>query len=71
LSQITTTKSTILKEEGRKFIEQPPNWKEIYTLYATRQLTAKKAMELMGLKNNTFYRFVAEERKKLSNNGNF
>jgi DNA invertase Pin-like site-specific DNA recombinase len=48
--------------KGRKAIKRPPNWDEIYGLYATRRLTAKEAMQRMGLKHNTFYKFVGEEK---------
>ena len=53
------------KYKGRKSITRPQNWTEIYGLYATRRITGKKAMELTGLKRNTFYNFVAEERAKI------
>jgi len=52
------------KYKGRKVITRPSNWSEIYNLYATRRITGKKAMELTGLKRNTFYKFVGEERIK-------
>jgi predicted DNA-binding transcriptional regulator AlpA len=32
-------------------------------LYETRKITGTKAMELLGLKRNTFYRFVREEKE--------
>jgi DNA invertase Pin-like site-specific DNA recombinase len=51
--------------KGRKSVQLPPNWEEVYTLYATRRLTAIEAIERTGLKRNTFYRFVNEEKKKM------
>lgn len=45
---------------GRKEIDYPDNWKEIYDKYRTRQLTGTKAMEELGLKRNTFYKLVKE-----------
>ena len=51
------------KYKGRKSIKRPPNWDEVYNLYATRQITGKEAMLRMGLKRNTFYKFVGQERK--------
>lgn len=46
--------------KGRKKVEKPDNWDEIFRQWQSRAVTAKKAMELMGLKRNTFYRFVNE-----------
>ena len=54
------------KYKGRKPIKHPPNWDEIYNLYATRRIMAKEAMHRMGLKRNTFYGFVGEEKKKVA-----
>jgi len=48
------------KYKGRKKIELPANWDEVYDLYQTRQITAQAAMEQLGLKRNTFYKFVRE-----------
>ena len=52
----------IAKEEGkymgRQEIQYPPNWVEVYSKYKTRDLTGTKAMELLGLKRNTFYKLV-------------
>lgn len=48
--------------KGRKSIERPLNWKEIYSLYATRRITGKEAMHRTGLKRNTFYKFVESEK---------
>lgn len=48
------------KYKGRKRIEKPPEWDGVYGQYMTRQITAKKAMELLGLKRNTFYRLLKE-----------
>lgn len=48
---------------GRKEIEYPSNWIEIYNKYKTRELTGTKAMELLGLKRNTFYKLVKEHEE--------
>ena len=53
------------KYTGRKAITRPSNWAEIYGLYATRRITGKKAMELTGLKRNTFYNFVKVEKNNI------
>jgi len=50
--------------KGRKSIDRPPNWEEIYSLYATRRITGNEAIRHTGLKRNTFYRFVNEEKAK-------
>lgn len=50
------------KYKGRKAIQRPNNWDEVYNQYMTRQITAKQAMELTGLKRNTFFKFVNEDK---------
>lgn len=51
------------KYKGRKKIEKPDNWNEVYNQYMTRQIKAKQAMYLTGLKRNTFFSFVTAESK--------
>lgn len=46
--------------KGRKEVEKPANWDEVYPRWKNRDLTAGKAMELLGLKRNTFYKLVRE-----------
>ncbi|MBP2023136.1 DNA invertase Pin-like site-specific DNA recombinase [Clostridium punense] len=46
--------------KGRKAIEYPSNWNEIYSKYKNRELTATKSMELLGLKRNTFYKLLKQ-----------
>ena len=48
---------------GRKEIEYPTNWIEVYSKYKTRELTGTKAMEMLGLKRNTFYKLVKEQEE--------
>lgn len=48
------------KYKGRKKINYPANWEEIYNKWKYRQLTANKAMELLNLKRNTFYKLLKE-----------
>ena len=50
------------KFKGRKAIERPVNWDEVYPLYKNRTITGNEAIERLGLKRNTFYKFVGEER---------
>ena len=51
------------KYKGRKALKRPPNWDEVYGLYAARRITGKEAMRRMELKRNTFYKFVNEEKE--------
>ena len=48
------------KYKGRKKINYPLNWKEVYDKYKDRELTGTNAMELLNLKRNTFYKLVDE-----------
>jgi len=52
--------------KGRKEIEKPEGWNEVYTQWKRRELTATKAMEMLRLKRNTFYKLVGEENGDLS-----
>ncbi len=51
------------KYKGRKKINKPANWHEVYSDWSCRKITAKKACELLKLKTNTFYNFVKAERE--------
>lgn len=46
------------KFKGRKKIDFPSNWKEIYSKWKNRELSGAKAMEQLGLKRNTFYKLI-------------
>lgn len=48
------------KYKGRKAIDKPDNWNEVYKQYMSRQIKAKQAMELTGLKRNIFFKFMNE-----------
>ncbi|MED3955565.1 recombinase family protein [Priestia aryabhattai] len=48
------------KYKGRKKVEKPSNWDEIITQWQSRRITAKQAMELLGLKRTTFYKLLDE-----------
>lgn len=48
------------KYKGRKKIDFPDNWEEIYNKYKTREITGTKAMESLALKRNTFYKLKKE-----------
>ena len=49
------------KHIGRPKAIKPDNWNEVYAEWKAERITAVKAMELLGLKPNTFYKFVSEE----------
>lgn len=46
--------------KGRKKIDFPSNWEEVYTKWKKRELKGNEAMEQLGLKRNTFYNLVKE-----------
>ena len=50
------------KFKGRKEIDKPAQWNEIYSMYHNRIITGTEAMSRLGLKRNTFYKFVKKER---------
>ena len=51
------------KYKGRKRIEKPADWDKVVADYMTRKITAKKAMEQLGLKTSTFYKFLREDKR--------
>lgn len=52
--------------KGRKKIDYPINWEEVYTKWKQREITGVKAMELLELKRTTFYKLIKdyEEEKQ-------
>ena len=52
------------KFKGRKEIDKPGQWEEIYNLYKNRDITGTEAMNRLGLKRNTFYKFVKKEKNE-------
>lgn len=46
------------KHLGRPPVTVPSNWKEVYSSWKDGAITAKRAMELTGLKRNSFYKLV-------------
>lgn len=52
------------KYKGRPAITYPDNWKEVYDKWKVREITAVKAMELTGLKKNSFYNLVKKYEEK-------
>lgn len=53
--------------KGRKKIELPNNYEEVMQKWSKRELSSKKAMELLGLKSTKFYEFLKDYKK--NNNG--
>ena len=58
----------IAREKGIKFgrrkIDPGEKFEEVYQEWKSGQITAVKAMEMLGLKSNTFYRRVKEYESK-------
>ena len=46
------------KHLGRPRTKQPDNFKEIYNSWKSGEYTARYAMQLLGIRKNTFYRMV-------------
>ncbi|MDU6036937.1 MAG: recombinase family protein [Clostridium butyricum] len=46
------------KFKGRKPIDYPENWNEVYYRWKEKKITAKEAMDILGLKRNTFYKLL-------------
>ena len=49
---------------GRPSVQKPKNFKEIYLKWKNGEITATKAMQVLGLKRNTFYKFASQEKTK-------
>lgn len=48
------------KYKGRKKINFPESWDDVYPRWKSRELKGNEAMERLGLKRNTFYKLVNE-----------
>jgi DNA invertase Pin-like site-specific DNA recombinase len=55
----------VAKKKGTKFgrpkIERPDNFTAVYARVQRHEITAREAMKQLGLKPNSYYRFVSEE----------
>ena len=51
------------KPTGRPKATYPANWKEVYTKWQNKEITATKGMELTGLKRNTFYNLAKQYKE--------
>lgn len=52
------------KYKGRKEIDFPENWVEVYDQWKSRKIKGNDAMEKLGLKRNTFYRLIKKYEEK-------
>lgn len=52
--------------KGRKKVDFPSDWDEVYKQYKHREIKGAEAMERLGLKRTTFYKLVKEYEE---NNG--
>ena len=50
------------KHLGRKAIEKTENWNEVYAEWKSKRITARKAMTLLGVNKNVFYKWVKEAK---------
>lgn len=48
---------------GRPLAEFPVNWESVYRQWKNKEITAVSAMDLLGLKKNTFYSLVKRYEK--------
>ncbi|WP_242649826.1 recombinase family protein [Clostridium perfringens] len=53
------------KKLGRPKVEMPSNFEEVYTRWKKGELTAKRSMEILGLKKTIFYEMVKRFENKL------
>lgn len=58
------------KKFGRPKVELPEDFNEVYKEWKDEKITAKKAMEKLNLKRNTFYNFVKEFEKEQKSKNN-
>lgn len=60
---LKTGKTKTGNRMGRPSLPLPTNWNEVYMKWDNKEITARKAMELLGgIKPNKFYNWVKEER---------
>lgn len=48
------------KHLGRKATEKPENWKDVFSLWDNKKITARQAMKMLGVSKNVFYKWVKE-----------
>jgi len=55
---------------GRKSIQYPENWEELYSKWAAKEITALTFMKESGLKKGTFYNMLNDYHNMLTSNQN-
>ncbi|MBQ7900692.1 MAG: recombinase family protein, partial [Clostridia bacterium] len=48
------------KHLGRKATEKPENWKDVFSLWENKKITARQAMKMLGVSKNVFYKWAKE-----------
>ena len=48
------------KHLGRKATEKPENWKDVFSLWDNKKITARQAMKMLGVNKNVFYKWAKE-----------
>ena len=56
--------------KGRKRIQKPANWQDVYSRWKRREISGAQAMKELDLKRNTFYNFVKQESTAEAENNN-
>ena len=46
------------KKFGRPAMKKPENWDQVYGAWKRDEITARKAIEMLGMKTSSFYKFV-------------
>lgn len=52
------------KYKGRKPVKLPQDWEFVYRQWQKREISSKEAKKILNLKNNTFHKFVREQKEK-------
>lgn len=52
------------KYKGRKPVKLPLNWESVYIQWKTRIISSNEAKKILNLKNNTFHKFIKEQKDK-------
>ena len=61
----TYEETTPETKKGRPAVALPENWDEVMAQLQAKQITARKAMELTGLKKDKFYEFKKEYENQM------
>jgi hypothetical protein len=48
---------------GRPSIQKPKDFEKVYHQWKNCEITATKAMQILNLKRNTFYKLVKEQKE--------